>query len=244
MSRNFELLRRAGWGEEYLEGVPTPVQTKRSPVIRQETTERHADPISALVHKLFLGTANTDIRCIVFLGHAENSGGTSVCARAARALAGQVGDRVCVVDAKFKNPSVHQLFGKDNLTGLRDAVQHSRSGDGFAKQVEESNLWVLPAGAEHGAQRAAVSQRDLSTCLAQLKSEFAYMLIDAPPLSSKSELWALAQVSDGAVLVVDSSGLTADAALRGRAKLRNAKLRLLGMVLNQDQASLLRSLRN
>jgi Mrp family chromosome partitioning ATPase len=244
MSKNFELLRRAGWGEEYLEGVPAPVQTKRSPVIRQETMERHADPISALVHKLFYRTGSTDIRCIVFLGCAENSGGTSVCARAASALAAQVEDRVCVVDVKFKNPSVHKIFGKDNLTGLRDAVQHSRSGSNFVKQLEESNLWVLPAGAEDGAQRAAVSQRDLSTCLAQLKSEFAYMLIDAPPLNSKSELSALAEVSDGAVLVVDSSGLTADAALRGRSKLRNSKLRLLGMVLNQDQASLLRSLRN
>jgi protein-tyrosine kinase len=244
MSKNFELLRRAGWGEEYLEGVPAPVEARRSPVIRQKTTERHADPISALVNKLFHGTGNTDIRCIVFLGYAENSDGTSVCVRAARALASQVEDRVCVVDAKFKNPSVHQIFGKDNLTGLRDAVQHSRSGGSFAKQVEESNLWVLPAGAEDNAHRAAVSQRDLSTCLAQLKSEFAYVLIDAPPLNSKSELSALAEVSDGAVLIVDSSGLTADAALRGRAKLRNAKLRLLGMVLNQDQASLLRSLRN
>jgi Mrp family chromosome partitioning ATPase len=244
MSKNFELLRRAGWGEEYLEGVPTPVQTKRNPVVRQETTERHGDPISALVHKLFRGTGSMDIQCIVFLGYAENSGGTSVCARAARALAAQVGDRVCVIDAKFKNPSVHHIFGKDNLAGLRDAVQHSRSGGSFAKQVEETNLWVLPAGVEDNTRRATVSQRDLSRCLAHLRSEFAYMLIDAPPLNSKSELSALAEVSDGAVLVVDSSGLTADAALRGRAKLRSAKLRLLGMVLNQDQASLLRSLRN
>jgi protein-tyrosine kinase len=244
MSKNFELLRRAGWGEEYLEGVPAPVEARRRSVIRQQTTERHADPISALVHKLFQEAGSADVRCIVFLGYAENSSGTSVCGRAARALAAQVGDRVCVVDAKFKNPSVHQIFGKDNLTGLRDAVQHSRSGGSFAKQVEESNLWVLPAGSEHNAHGAAVSQRDLSTCLAQLRSDFAYTLIDAPPLNSRSELSALAEVSDGAVLVVDSSGLTADAALRGRTKLRNAKLRLLGMVLNQDRVSLLRSLRN
>jgi Mrp family chromosome partitioning ATPase len=244
MSKNFELLRRAGWGEEYLEGMPAPVEAKRSPVVRRETTERNGDPISALVRKLFQETGSAGIRCIVFLGYAENSDGSSVCARAARALAAQVGDRVCVVDAKFKNPSVHQLFGKDNLTGLLDAVQHSRSGGSFAKQVEESNLWVLPAGASDGAQRAVVAQRDLSACLARIKSEFEYVLIDAPPLNSKSELTAFAEVSDGAVLVVDSTGLTADAALRGRAKLRNAKLRLLGMVLNQDRASLLGSLRN
>jgi protein-tyrosine kinase len=244
MSRNFELLRRAGWGEEYLEGIPAPVQPKRSPVVRQRTAARPTDQVSGLVQKLFQGTGNAHIRCVVFLGYTHNSGGTSVCTRAAQALATQIEDRVCVVDAKFESPSVHRIFGKDNLTGLRDAVEHSRSANNFAKQVEESNLWVLPAGTRDREQRAAVSQRSLSSCLAELRTEFPYMLIDAPPLTSKSELSALAQVSDGAILVVDSAGLTAEAALRGRARLRNANLGLLGMVLNQDQASLLRSSRN
>jgi Mrp family chromosome partitioning ATPase len=149
-----------------------------------------------------------------------------------------------VVDAKFERPSLHRFFGKDNLAGLRDVVEHSRGGESFAKQVEETNLWVIPAGAPDKGRRGSVSQRGLAECLQQLQTEFPYMLIDAPPLNSKSELSALAHVSDGAVLVVDSLGVTGDAALRGRARLRKANLRLLGLVLNQDQTSLLGSLGN
>lgn len=242
MSRNFELLRLAGWGEEYLEGIPTPIPAQRSPLAKRPNLAHSTDRISALVQKLFLGSGDSQMRCVVFLGWAENDGGTSVCARAARKLAEQEEGRVCAVDAKFESPSVHRIFGKDNLAGLRDAVEHSRDGGNFAKQVEDTNLWVLPAGAPDKERRGCISQRSLAACLQQLRTEFQFLLIDAPPLSSKSELSALAHVSDGAVLVVGSSGVTADAALRGRARLRKANLRLLGMVLNQDRTSLLGSL--
>ncbi len=211
MSRNFELLRRAGWGEEYLEGIPTPSPAKRSPSAKRPNPTRPTDRISALVQKLFLGSGTPQIRCVVFLGCADSGGGTPVCARAAR---------------------------------MRDAVEHSRGGENFAKQVEDTNLWVLPAGAPEKGRRGSISQRSLAACLEQLRTDFPYMLIDAPPLSSKSELSALAHVSDGAVLVVDSSGVTADAALRGRARLRKANLRLLGMVLNQGQTTFPGSLGN
>ena len=236
MSKNFELLQRAGWGEEYLEGIPAPVYTKQSPVPRQQSVPRPKDQIFTLVQKLFQSNGGPRIRCVAFLGCTETSSATSVCARTAQTLAEQVRDRVCVVDAKFENPSVHRFFGKDNITGLRDAVSHSRRGENFVNQVEESNLWVLSAGDPGTGRTAAVSQRGLAECLAELRGDFQYVLIDAPPLSGRSEISALGQVADGAVLVVNAWGVSADMADRGRARLRRANVRLLGMVLNQDQA--------
>jgi Mrp family chromosome partitioning ATPase len=237
MSKNFELLQRAGWGEEYLEGIPVPVYTRHSPASRQQTAPRPTDQISTLVQRLFQRSGGPHIRCVVFLGCTETGSGTSVCARTAQNLAARVQDRVCVVDAKFEYPSMHRFFGKDNVAGLRDAVSHSRRGDNFVKQVEESNLWVLSAGDPGTGRRAAVSQRGLAECLMEIRADFQYVLIDAPPLSGRSELSALGQVADGAVLVVNAWGVSADMADRGRARLRRANVRLLGMVLNQDQAS-------
>ena len=168
MSKNFELLRRAGWGEEYLEGIPTPVLSRQSPVAKRPNPGHATDRISALVQRLFLGSADSQMRCVVFFGWAHSGCGTSVCGRVARKLAEHVEDRVCVVDTKFDGPSIHQFFGKDNLAGLRDAVEHSRGADNFVKQVEDTNLWVLPAGAPDKGRRGSISQRGLAECLQQL----------------------------------------------------------------------------
>jgi Mrp family chromosome partitioning ATPase len=244
MSKNFELLQRAGWGDEYLEGIPSPVHTKPSPVARPQTAPGSTDQISTLVQRLFQRNGGPHVRCVVFLGCTDTSSGSPVCARTAQTLARQVHDRVCVVDAQFENPSMHRFFGKDNLAGLRDAVSNSRRGESFVKQVEESNLWILSAGDPGTEHRAAVSQRGLAACLMELRADFQYVLIDAPPLSGRSELSALGKVADGAVLVVNASGVSADMADRGRARLQRANVRLLGMVLNQEQSSFLGSLRN
>lgn len=244
MSKNFELLRRTGWGEEYLDGISSPAHSKADPTPRKQSAPRPTGQISGLVQKLFQRSGDPPIQCVVFLGCTETSGATSVCARTASALAGQVEDRVCVVDAKLENPSLHRFFGKDNLTGLRDAIEHSRPGESYVKQVEESNLWLLPAGSPEKGIFAGVPARGLTSCLTALRSDFPYVLIDAPPLNRKSALPALAQVTDGAVLVVDASGVTANTALKGRSRLRDSNIRLLGMVLNQEESSLFRNLRN
>ena len=244
MSKNFELLQRAGWGDEYLEGIPSPVHAAPRLVARQQTAPGSTDQISTLVQTLFQRNGGPHIRCVVFLGCTESSSGTSVCARTAQTLARQVDDRVCVVDVQFEHPSIHRFFGAENVTGLRDAVSLSRRGDSFVKQVEQSNLWVLSAGDRGTERRTAVSQRGLAERLMELRTDFPYVLIDAPPLSGRSELSALGHVADGAVLVVNASGVSADMADRGRARLRRANVRLLGMVLNQEGTLFPESLHN
>src|SRR5260221_9129804 len=103
MSRNFELLRRAGWGEEYLEGIPTPSPAKRSPSAKRPNPTRPTDRISALVQKLFLGSGTPQIRCVVFLGCADSGGGTHPFAPGPPAPRGQGGHRGCAVGTKIQD---------------------------------------------------------------------------------------------------------------------------------------------
>jgi Mrp family chromosome partitioning ATPase len=253
MSKNFELLRRAHWGEEYLEGIPAPVCNRTEPICefntesipRQQLVPQMTDQISGLVQKLFRKPGNPAVQCVLFLDCIETSGGSSVCVRAARKLAGQVKDRVCIVDTNIDHPSVHQFFGKENQVGLIDAILLARPAEAFATRVQEGNLWYLATGSSRQKnQTRFFTNPALSSSLKQLRSVFKYLLIVAPSLSSKHELTAVAEATDGVVLVVTSSGVAANTALNAKTRLRSANVRLLGMVINQSQAPLFQSLRN
>ena len=139
---------------------------------------------------------------------------------------------------------MHQSLGKDNLVGLTDAVLNDRPAESFAKQVQESNLWVVPAGSPEPKRNSIFTTPQLTSSLRKLQSEFQYLLIVSPPLTSKHELTALAEAADGVVLVVTSSGVGATTALNARERLRSVNVKMLGMVINQSRTSLLQSLRN
>src|SRR5260221_14064485 len=128
MSRNFELLRRAGWGEEYLEGIPTPSPAKRSPSAKRPNPTRPTDRISALVQTLFLGSGTPQIRCVVFLGCADSGGGKPRLARPARGRGGQRDDPGAVGGTKFEDPPVSRVFGEKKLGGAESAGGPSPGG--------------------------------------------------------------------------------------------------------------------
>jgi polysaccharide biosynthesis transport protein len=67
----------------------------------------------------------------------------------------------------------------------------------------------------------------------ELRNEFDYVLLDAPPLSSYSDALALVQVADGIVLVLEANSTRRDAVARIVENLRAAQINVLGAVLNK-----------
>lgn len=62
--------------------------------------------------------------------------------------------------------------------------------------------------------------------------KFAYLLVDAPALSECSDALSLAKVCDGALLVVQSGGVTHQELRQAAHLLQGYGLPLLGTVLN------------
>lgn len=240
MSKNFELLRRAGWAQECLEGIPVPGDTARERFQPDPVSLPHdPDQISILVQRIFGESRNPTIRSVLFTGVAGGGGASSVCVRAAQKLAAKVRNRVCVVDANVHSPSVHRYFGQQNSVGLTGAIADPKHAGHFVKAVPGKNLWFLPAGSPGANRRSILASTDFSSCLKELKRYFEYLLIAANHKTS-----ALGHVVDGAVLVVSSSGVAPDLAVKARERLHATDVKLLGMVLDDSKASLFDQLRN
>jgi receptor protein-tyrosine kinase len=65
-----------------------------------------------------------------------------------------------------------------------------------------------------------------------VRREFEYSIVEAPPAGESNEATAMAQFADGIILVVSAQRTRRAAALKIKASLEAAKIRLLGTVLS------------
>jgi|ERR1700730_5977344 len=250
MSRNFELLQLAGCEQKYFSAAEQRTKTESANGTvgnRRRANEglnlvgslgTSRDEVAKLVERVFLAPKLKAPRVVVFSGVERSSGSGWVCARASRILAKQAIERVCAVDTNFHAPCLHQYFREQNLGGLADAIYHSRPAMNFAKQLAGSNLWLLAAGNKSSNGADLSSGAMFETRLRELRSEFGYVLVDAPPVNGSAEAINSCQMADGIILVMDSSGTPRGAALKARNIVGSTSVPLLGVVLNHRPDSL------
>jgi len=139
--------------------------------------------------------------------------------------------RICVVDADFRAPQQHRLFGLAETPGLSDVLLGRAPLEEALVTIEDLGLTVLPAGLppDHPAELLGTSamRRTLDT----LRSRFDRIVIDAPAAAPLADVGVLMPLVDGVLLVV-RAGITSKPAIHEAvAAIDPAKC--LGLVLNE-----------
>jgi Mrp family chromosome partitioning ATPase len=234
MSRNFDILLRE---------MPDPTRAGATvaPNTQEAGTPKPRDPIAVidneiakLVQRAFLLREDKHAAtAVTFSGINRGDGCSWVCARASEALSEQVAGRVCVVDANFRSPSLHQHFRVEKGAGLADAMKNSTPIETFARPAWSSHLWFMSAGSIGSGPTGALNPARLRARFSQLRAEFDYVLVDAPPIDSCSDGALLGQLTDGVVLVVGCNSTRRETARAAKESLEAAGVPILGTVLNR-----------
>ncbi|HUO17284.1 MAG TPA: CpsD/CapB family tyrosine-protein kinase [Verrucomicrobiae bacterium] len=247
MSKNFELMQQAGRDQEFLAGRPIRAAAP-APGVGNGGNGRNASPRNGsgldvtqlaaeealrLVHRVFLNHVQDPARAVVFAGVDGGNGCSLICVDVAIALAKNMQGSVCLVEANLHSPSLPGMFGTTNHHGLTDALSTEGPIRTFAKLVHGQNLWLLSTGSMDGSTGSVLHLEKMKTRVAELRKEFDYVLIDAPPLNEYSEAMALGQLADGLILVLEANSTRREAAVRIVENLRATQIRLLGAVLNK-----------
>jgi capsular exopolysaccharide synthesis family protein len=186
-----------------------------------------------LVQRLFLLPGAEAPRMVVFCAVETGDGSSWICVRAGDTLASQVKASVCVVDANFHAPFLHEYFRRDNSKGLADAILEPGPIRNYAHQLDGGNLWLITCGSRPTDPHTLLNSDRLQPRLAELKAEFDYVLIDAPPMNLYTDAALLGRLADGVVLVVQANSTYRQVARKAKESLDSAKVRLLGTVLNK-----------
>jgi capsular exopolysaccharide synthesis family protein len=241
MSRNFELLQRIGREQAlYTTPAPEPAPLQEQPVSFASPAAsqlaiggRELEEFTKLVQRVFVLPGNDAPRSVVFTSTERGNGCSWVCARVADVLASQVSGSVCLVDANLRHPGLHVEFSVENNDGLSEALLKPDPVRKFAHTVGRSNLWLVNCGlsAEEGYGLLASDRMRLR--MSELRAEFDYVLIDAAALSDATDAVVLGSGADGIVLVLKANASRRESARKATQELQNARVRVLGAVLNQ-----------
>jgi capsular exopolysaccharide synthesis family protein len=188
---------------------------------------------SKLVHNLFFSPGNISNRAVVFAAIDAGSGCSRVSSLVARTLAAQAGAPVCLVDANLRTPSAFHPFKVNNDYGLTDALRSPGPITEFVTSVGPENLSVLSCGSAAKDSVALLTSPNMRARITDLRNEFAYILIDAPPLNSYADAIALGQLADGVVLILEANATRRESAVKMAHHLRAMHVKLLGAVLNK-----------
>ena len=170
---------------------------------------------------------------------AAGEGKTITAINLAGALAHGSEARVLLIDADLRRPSVGKALGllDPHVNGLADVV-----ADGtldltkVARRVDQSSLWVVPAGDPRAQIHRILRSPRLEQLLANARQMFDYIVIDTPPLLPVFDSALLSRIVDGLLIVVAANQTPRK--LLGEALNLVEPAKVIGIVFNRDDRPL------
>jgi len=179
-----------------------------------------------------------DVKVIAISSPAAGDGKTVTAINLAGALARGSDDRVLLIDADLRRPSVARQLGiTDAEVGLADALSDGRTTVAeVVRRLDAYNLDVIPAGTPRTGISQILRSPRLDAFLQEARQRYAYIVLDTPPLLPVFDSALLAKSVDGVLMVVSANQTPRK--LLGEALNMLDASKVLGIVFNRDERPL------
>ena len=179
-----------------------------------------------------------EVKVIAISSPAAGDGKTVTAINLAGALARGSDDRVLLIDADLRRPSIARQLGiTDAEIGLADALGDGRTGVAdVVRRLDAYNLDVIPAGTPRAGISQTLRSPRLDAFLQEARRRYAYIVLDTPPLLPVFDSALLAKSVDGVLMVVSANQTPRK--LLGEALNMLDASKVLGIVFNRDSRPL------
>ena len=174
--------------------------------------------------------SQADKKSFVISSLSEQEGKSTTSVNVAHAFA-DMGNRVLVIDADLRKPSVHKKMKLPNTKGLSSILVGFCSADEAIQKVSK-NLDVITAGPIPPNQSELLCSAAMQVLIKGLEARYDYVIFDTPPFGIVSDALLLAQRTAGIIMVVRADTTNAEQIKRGKIAVETAGSKILGIVMN------------
>ena len=149
----------------------------------------------------------------------------------------QMGDRILIVDSDLRRPSMHRYLKVSNNIGLTNYLLGQATIDEVIQTTEIPSLHFIPSGKLPSSSMGILSSAKMKEFVAEMKSRYDYVFLDAPPIMGVSDATVLASMVDMCVLVVQYRKYPQMMTQRAKEMVTKVGGELVGVVLNNINIS-------
>lgn len=201
-------------------------------IVETEPDSPSAEAYRALRTNLQFLSADGPLGVIVVTSAGPEEGKTTVTANLAAAMA-KAGDRVIVVGADLRKPTLHEVFGCSRDIGLTSVLTGHMEWEDALQTTPVEGIRLLASGPIPPNPAELLGSERMHQLLSELRGEADMVIVDAPPVLNVADAVVLSRWVDGYLYVV-SVGLTPREAIKeGKRRLDQVGARLLGTVVNR-----------
>lgn len=196
-----------------------------------------AEAYRALRANLTLSSVDHPLHTLVVTSAAPGEDKATTLANLAIVMA-QGGQRVILVDADLRRPSLHELFHAPNERGLTTLLEgeNALTAPPLARVAEIENLQLLTSGPLPLDPAAQLGSKRMEQVLAALLKCADVVLLDAPPVLVAADAVMLGMKTDGVLLIAKAGHTSREHLERAKAKLEKAQVRIVGVALTNAPA--------
>ncbi|MCT2534624.1 CpsD/CapB family tyrosine-protein kinase [Aquibacillus koreensis] len=197
----------------------------RSPISEQYRTIRT---------NLQFSSVDNEIQSMLVTSSGPAEGKSSTVANLAIVFA-QQGKKVLLIDADMRKPTLHYTFRMDNRRGLSSVLVGETILDESIVKSDVKDLDLLSCGPIPPNPSELLGSKAMERLIRDAKGYYDLIIFDTPPVLAVTDAQILANICDGAIMVVRSKQTEYEAGQKARDLLMPAKAKLLGVVLNDKE---------
>jgi len=147
----------------------------------------------------------------------------------------QAGQRVLLIDADMRNPTVHERFGQKSEPGLSNFTVGNAKASEVVHKTSVPGLWLLPAGKIPPNPAELLASKRFTDFLSSenLNKHFDWVIVDTPPVLPVADATIIGQAVTGVLFVIGAEMTDRRAADAAVNQLTQVNARVVGGVLNR-----------
>jgi tyrosine-protein kinase Etk/Wzc len=200
-------------------------------ISKQKPKSAAAEAFRGLRTSLHFSSTRKQRKVILVTSSFPGEGKTTISANLAEIFS-QTGARVLLIGCDLRRPTLHQIFGFAKTPGLTELLTGDCQRSEVIHQTGSGTLDFISAGTIPPNPAELLGSEEMAALLTELRAEYDYIILDAPPTLAVSDTPILAACSDALVVLMEVGRVSAKVAARLRDILNAVEVPIAGIVIN------------